>query len=429
MRKLILLNLIVLFTTSAWGQSTQVVNVNLQQVVKKVSSENYSVYQSSLRVYQAKEAITVARMNLLPKLNLWNLAQGAISIFAGGPAGAVGGAFSIVEDVAPFLVPANWFRLSQSKVFYKADLEGYRALWANEVMTAKAIYYHLLLDSSLKEHIQRSQKDLEDIYQIVKVRETFGGLPPRVSQEIKIRLLSLEEDLRALDVLIAEEESLLAFMMGYPTGTKVNAQKIALPDFENLNPLDYSDFEFRAVDISPEVKQFDLFIKASDSAKKEITYSFLGASSMSRGTSGGVFDNLPSQAGLGFGMGASIRIVKSQKEILKVQKKALEETVKRNLKLLVNNYNLDVVNYSNLSQRVSLAEERMKQIYQRIQFGEDVDALELVEASRNLVDADTSLFSVMYRFVNNEDKLSRLIFHGDYSKAKLAVTKFEKESK
>lgn len=418
----------ILLPLMSWAQSTQVVDLKLSHVVEKVSKENYTVYQTSLRVYQAKESITVARMNLLPRLNVWNLASAAISIFAGGPAGAVGGGFSIVEDIAPFLVPANWFRVNQAKLFYEADLQGYRALWANEVLTAKALYHHILLDSGLRTQIVKSQKDLQEIYQIVKVRETFGGYPQRVSQEIKIRLLSLDEDLRALDTLIGEEESLLAFMMGYPTGTKIRVSNIDMPDYDSLEHLNYEDFEFRAAEVSPEIKQFQYFIDAADYAKKEVSYSFLGASSLSRGLTGGVFDNLPAQAGLGFGTAASLRIVKSQKAILKVQKQAVEETVKRTLKLLVNNYNLDVDNYNNLSKRVSLSKDSMKRIYQRIQFGENVDSLELIEASRNLVDAETSLFSVMFRFLNSEDKLARLIFHGDYSKAKEAVERVKKES-
>lgn len=427
--KKISLILFLMLSFQSWGQSTDEVKINLQDVVKKVSTENYTVYQNSLRVYQAKESITVARMNLLPRLNLWKIVSAAAEIFFGGPGGVVGGGASLIEDIAPFLVPANWFRINQSQLFYKADLEGYKALWANELMTSKSLYHHILLDSKLRSHILRSRKDLETIYDIVKVRETFGGSPQRVSQEIKIRMLSLDEDLRALEVLIAEEESLLAFLMGYPTGTKIKVSQVDMPNYESLEHLDYEDFVFRAVDVSPEVKQFGYFIEVADSARKEVVYSFLGASSMSRGVNGGIFDNLPVQNGLGFGTGASIRIVKTQKEILKVQKKAVEETVKRQLKLLVNNYNLDVDNYKNLKERVALSKNSLDQIYRRIQFGESIDSLQLIESSRNLIDAETSLFSVMFRFLNSEDKLARLIFYGDYDKAKDAINRVQKESK
>lgn len=425
--KILIISILLLCSSFGFAQSDEEIEVTLQQVVDKVSTENYTVYTNSLRVYQAKEAITIARMNLLPRLNLWKLASAAIEIFAGGPVGAAAGAFNIVEDIAPFLVPANWFRIGQAKLFYQADLEGYKSLWANQLLTSKALYHHILLDSSLKVHILKSQKELENIYQIVKVRETFGGMSQRASQEIKIRLLALDEDLRALEVLVAEEESLLAFMMGYPTGTRLKVVAIEMPDYDSLEHLVYEDFEFRAVDVSPEVNQFEHIINAAAYAKKEVTYAFLGSSSVSRSINGGIFDNLPVQNGLGFGTGASLRIIRTQKEILKVQKKGIEETVRRSLKLLVNNYNLDVDNYFNLKSRVALSKDSLKQIYQRIQFGENIDSLQLIESSRNLIEAETALFGVMFRFLNSEDKLSRLIFHGDYSKAKDALKRIQED--
>jgi hypothetical protein len=96
--KKIFISALLLVSAHSWGQADQEIKINLKQVVDKVSTQNYTVYQTSLRVYQAKESITVARMNLLPRLNLWKLASAALEIFAGGPAGAAAGGFSIVED-------------------------------------------------------------------------------------------------------------------------------------------------------------------------------------------------------------------------------------------------------------------------------------------------------------------------------------------
>lgn len=424
MKHLFLLSLFILpFQTFA--QSKETVELKLEQVVDKVSKENFTVYENALRIYQSKESVTVARMNLLPKLNLWNLASAATEIFFGGPAGAASGAFTLVEDLAPFLVPANWFRASQAELFYEADKEGYRALWSNEVLTAKSLYFHMLLDSSLLDHVEKSKQDLEKIYRIVRVRETFGGQPQSVSQDIKLRLLSLEEDTRALESLIAEEESLLAYMMGYPTGTRLKIAPIKLPNYSQIQPLDYEDFVFRAVNVSPEIRQFNYLIEASQYVRKEVQYAFLGSSSLSRGATGGVFDGIPIQNGLGFGTGASLRIVKAQKQILITQQKAVTETVKRHLKLLVNNYNLDLANYKNTKKRLDLAHSILNGLYQRIQFGDDVDSLKLIEASRNVIEADTVLFSTMYRFLSSEDKLSRAIFNGDYSKSPIAIDRLK----
>ena len=78
----------------------------------------------------------------------------------------------------------------------------------------------------------------------------------------------------------------------------------------------------------------------TDEAGVEI--SFLGTTSMSRGVAGGVFDSLPTQDGLGFGTPASMRVVSAEKELLRVQRRGAEETIKRQLRLLVSNYNLDL---------------------------------------------------------------------------------------
>ena len=423
MKNLFLLFLLV--PCFAKAQSKQIVEISLPEVVHKVSNENFYIYENALRVYQSKEGVTVARKNLLPKLNIWNLAGSAVEIMFGGPVGAAAGAVSLVEDIAPFLIPGNWFRASQAQLFYEADKEGYRALWSNEVLTAKSLYYHILLDSSLMTHLNASKEELEKIYQIVKVRETFGGQPQSVSQDIKLRLLSLEEDTRALESLIVEEESLLAYMMGYPTGTRLKVKPIKLPSYDQIESLQYEDFVYRAVNVSPEIRQFDYLIEATQYVRKEVQYAFLGTSSMSRGSGGGVFDGLPIQNGLGFGTTGSLRIVKAQKEILKVQQKAVTETVKRHLKLLVNNYNLDLSNYRNTKKRLDLAHNILNGLYQRIQFGDSVDSLSLIEASRNVIDADTVLFSTMYRFLSSEDKLSRMIFNGDYNKQPISIEKLQ----
>lgn len=415
MKCIFLICLLVAQLQNAFAQRQETIEVDLKQLVQRVGKENYTVYAAATRVYQAKESITVARMNLLPRLNLWNLASAAASIFIGGPGGMASGGASIIEDIAPFLVPANWFRVSQSKILYEAELEGYKALWANEIMTAKGLYHHLLLDYFLRDHIRQTRKDLEGIYQIVRVREMFGGLPESVSDDIKIRLLALDEDTRGLEIMLAEEESLLGYMMGHPAGVRLKIKPVDMPDFDQLEKLDYKDFEFRALDSSPEIRQFDHFIEVADSVRREISYAFLGTSSMSRGINGGIFDNIPVQPGLGFGTSASIRISKAQKEVLKIQQKGVQETVKRHLKLLVDNYNLDIDNYQGMKQRVQLTSKVLKQLNQRFELGDNVDSLQLIEASRNSIDASTALLGVMYRFLNNEDRLARMIFYGDYA--------------
>jgi outer membrane protein, multidrug efflux system len=386
------------------GQAA-VVRVTIEEVAKKVSTQNYLVLENAERVYQAKEAIQVARGNLLPKLNLWKVA-GVIC----DPRSVVG----LLEDVAPFLVPANWFRVKQQKLLLEAQREAYRTLWGNEIMTAKMLYLQTLLDQSLLEHVLEQRNELERLLVIVGSRETLGGAPEGTSRDIEIRMLSLKEDERALQALISEEKSFLAYIIGLGGQAELELTQIGFPTRGELKPLSYGDYEERVLSVSSELKQFDQLVKVAESVKREIPFYFLGASSMSRGAGGGIFDALPVQDGLGFGTGASMRIAKKEKAILRLQRQGVQEVLKRRLKTLVTEYNLDIDHYQSLSRRLELTDLSSRRLSERLLLGETVDALTLVEASRNHAQASTAFFGIQYRFLMNHERLARLIGQGDY---------------
>jgi len=199
MKHLLCLLAIFWSTNSFAGQE----EIKIEDVVHRISNENFNIYENALRVYQAKENITKVRGDLLPKLNVWKI---------------VGMVFDVsswvdrVTEVAPFLVPGNWFRLEEVKLLYLAEKEGYRALWGNEVNIAKSMYLNLLVDKQLLVHIKTSIDDLRKVHRIVKTRETFGDVPPGSAREVEIRLLGLVEDEKNLEVLIAKENTELSYV-------------------------------------------------------------------------------------------------------------------------------------------------------------------------------------------------------------------------
>jgi outer membrane protein, multidrug efflux system len=390
------------------AQASDPTPISLEEVTKKVSEQNYLLIENAFRVYQAKESIQVARGNLLPRLNLWRVASVVFD-----PTAALG----LIEDIAPFLVPGNWFRLDEQRIIYEAQKEGYRALWANEVMTARVLYLQTLSDLSLLAHVETQYQELQALHMIVRNREILGGARPGSARDIEIRLLGLQEDRRGLEVLIGSEKAALARLLGLPGNTELSLKAAALPDLSQLPILSYDAFEARAVDVSPEVREYNHLVQACDRVRREIVFSFLGVSSASRGVAGGVFDSIPMQSGLGFGTGASMRVARAQKEILKLQAKGVTETIKRQLKLLIDGYLLDREHYVNAERRVSLTRAALADLHERIRLGDHVEILALIEASKNQIQADTSFFGVQYRALMSQEKLSRLLFEGDYAQA------------
>lgn len=399
--------IIYLFLLSfALNASADKINLKLGDVVERVSKENYNVYENALKVYQAKSNIEKARSDLLPRLNLWKI----VGIILNPTS-----LFDQITDMAPFLVPGNWFRIEEVKLLYLAEKEGYRALWGNELHTAKSMYVHLLLDEELLKHVQQSIADLQKVHRIIKTRETFGGAPPGTAREVEIKLLGLAEDEKNLQVLVAQEYSELSYALGYTADTVLLLEPVVMPVFEKLKPIDPREYEFRLLSTSPERRQFDHFFSVLTQIEKEIEYSFLGVSDISRGVAGGIFDSIPIPNGLG-GKDAAMKIAAAKREILKTQKRGVEETLKRQLSNTATLYNSDISSYENFKRRVELAYESKNALLKRIQLGENVDMLQLSESSRNEIWADSALLAIQYRFVTSIDRINRLIFAGDYEK-------------
>lgn len=403
MKKLLVLSLLSFSQISISSETT----ISLDQVAERVKESNFSVLENAQRVYQAKETINFSKRNLLPRLNFWNILKLPIDWTS---------AIDIVQDLAPFLVPNNWFRVSQSNLFYLAQKEQYRALWANQVMTAKLLYINALRDADFLNLLKKQKEQLQELVDIAETRVIFGDVPPQVVKFLKIRNLEVSEDIRSLENLVYEEVKSLSFLMGIPQEGKVLLKSIDLPNVDELEPISFETFIFRALDNAPEINQYDYIKEALNYTRKEVYFSFLGSSSTARGISGGTFDSVPIQDGLGFGLGSSLRISKSEKEILDINQKATAEVIKKSLYVLVNSFNSYVENIDNQNNRFKLAKENHQTIKNQLALGMNLDPIEMLESIENLFDASVSLVNYKYDVVTTMEKVKRTIFNEDYSK-------------
>lgn len=381
--------------------------ISLNDVAKKVKESNFNILENAQRVYQAKETINFNKRNLLPKLNFWNTLK-----LPFGWSSAV----DIIQDIAPFLVPNNWFQVAQSRLFYLAQKEQYRALWANEVMTAKLLYINTLRDQEFLKLLSIQKNQLEELINIVKTRSVLGDVAPQVLKFLQIRGFELDEDIRSLNSVIFEELKAISYLMGIPQESKLILEKIRLPNLEELTPIEFDSFIFRAIDNAPELNQYTYIKESLIYVRKEAYFSFLGSSTMSRGINGGIFNNIPVQDGLGFGLGSTIRITSSQGQIIDLNADATREVIKKNLYILVNNFNSYIENINNQEQRFKLAQDNYETVKTQILLGMIIDPLEILTSIENLFDASISLVNYKYEIVNTTEKITRSIFNGDYSK-------------
>ena len=407
MRRLILI--LFVFSTNAFAETRK---VTIDEVADFVKKQNFEILTNAQRVYQAKETINFNKKNLLPRLNLWKIIATPFDWRS---------SIGIVGDIAPFLVPNNWLRVKQSEILYFAKKEQYRALWANEVMSAKLLYLNVLRDMDFYRIYEEQYLELRNLVEIVKTLQMAGEVPVQVLNFLKIRELQFTEDLRILSNMIFEEQKALNYMMGFPQEDDLDMKKVVLPIISDLEPIRFETFIFRALNSSPEINQYVYMKNALKYVKKEVWFSFLGASSASRGINGGIFDNIPIQDGLGFGAGPSIRIAKSEGKVLEIRKDATSEVIKKSLFNLVKNYNSYIENIDNQNDRLSLAQANHELIKAQLLMGERVDPLEVLESITNLLDVKLSLFNYKYDALASTEKLKRMIFNGDYNKLESAL--------
>lgn len=381
------------------------VPVTIEEVTEKVSKQNFLVLENAERVYQKKENIKFARANLLPKLNLWNIAKVAADWLS---------VLDVVQDIAPFLVPANWFKAMQSKYVYKAGKEQYRALWANEVNTAKLLFLGIARDEKLLGLIKSKVSRYKEIMEMARSRNIFGGEPTFSYNLIRDRYLSLVEDERLVENMIFNQKKEFQYIAGINNEEDISLVEPSIPNIEDSNPIEFSKVIFKVIEASPELAQFEHLANSLKSVKGQIYFNILGVSSFSAGQGNGVFDNIPIQDGLGFGLGPSLRIAKSEGRILKIQIKATIETLKKQTNILVNEYNSLINNYEIASDRINLSQENFNNMMSYLSLGGRVSALEMMEILDNLYASHLVLLSYQYRFASLVEKLKRMTFSGDY---------------
>ena len=409
---------ILFFNTSLPAETVQ---LKLDEVAKKVIEQNYLVQENATKVYQARKSIQQARGELLPKLNIWRIAKSILGGFF-----SPGSMIESVSDIAPFLVPNNWFRVQENKILYRAEKEAYRALWANEILNAKTLYMRALYDKDLLKLIQEELGYLDTLVIIAKSRVISGVENQEVLQKFQIWQIDLQEDVRRMKLLINEELRLISYAVGEPVEDEIDIETIDLPDLININPIKYNDFAFRVLDSSAERRQQEYFLSVIPYLKKEVKYAFLGGSTISRGVAGGVFDHLPIADSLGFGRAAQLDIIKGEEKKISLQKKGIEETLKRQLNKVVKSHNSSIESFNGFKKRSSLTNKLLKQHFRRLRMGDEkLDLMDIMTTAQQHAVSRDKINNTQYEFLINKNRLERLIFHGDYSSKPVIMEEVE----
>lgn len=380
--------------------------VTLNDVTSKVKNENFQVLENAQRVYQAKEMIHFSKRSLLPKLNFWNIIKIPFEWSA---------VIDVVQDIAPFMVPNNWFQLRQNEVFYDVQKAQYKALSSNQVMTARLLYLNALRDIDTLKLVENQLTELNEILEIARTRNILGDIDTQDLNFLEVRRLQILEDKRSLESIIFEERKSLAYLMGVPQEKSIELKEVPFLDSEELKEISPDTYMLNAVETSPEIAQYIRLKDALKFTRKKAYFSFMGASSISASLPGGAFSHIPVQDGLGFGMSSTVRISRSEGHILDLNKEATAEVIKKGVYVTTNLFNSYVFNYENQAERLKFSTENYQLVKSHFILGNNISPLELLTAIENTFEASFSFLNYKYELLNLKEKIERYTFTHAYS--------------
>lgn len=382
--------------------------LTIDELSEHVSTRNYTVLEEAERVYQSKQTIKHARASLLPKLNVWTLLKlpsVIVDPFALG---------DIIQDVAPFLVPANWFKAQQTVALADAKEQQYLAVWSNELVTARLLFLGVYRELEVYDLLVDSLNDYKQVRTIARMRRDFGNDGGFALNLIDERILALEDDLRSMELLIEGNKRELQFISGIDQSELIELVNPKLESPIEARELNEENIRLKVLKTAPELKQFLALEKALASSRGAMRFSVLGASTFSSGSGDGVFDAIPVTDGLGFGQSSAINIADSEAAILRLKMMASEQTIKRQLELLFKEYRLLDDSFNSANERYELSLLNRQLLESRLRYGADISPLELIEALDNVARTRSLKLSYLVRFNEVVEKLKRMTFTAPY---------------
>lgn len=396
--KSILIIILATLLTTAHAESVQ---INWSEVAEKVKTSNYTIEENRLRVSQAKEYANYSRLSLLPKLNLFKILN--ITSVNGGLVG-------LVEDLVPFLIPANWLKAKQSKILAESTKNSYQALWGNEILNAKILFTTILNEQNFLKNLTLNHKTIEELYLIAEARSEIGQDDLVVKNHLESLLIQSTEDIRLLKLALMEEKNRLLFLMGENT-----SKDIVLSELGDIPQLGVNEDKVKmALELSPELKSYDNLIAVSESISSEILFSFLGGSSIARGFDGGVFGNVPIDGGMGASTPSQIRISKMQKEILIKQRKAVEEMIKLQWTVAVKQSESLVIQKESSRNLYKFAMQRIEYLKDKMYLGQKINLADFTDAIQSASKATAYLYLTESETRQTFTKMERMLWAGDF---------------
>lgn len=381
--------------------------VTLDQVTQAAMKQNLNIKEKMIENHQSQQLVHHHRKALLPKLSLYSLLNSG---------GTVLGLASVLDSIAPFLVPANWFRVNEAEISASFQKKSLKAFWGNELLETRNMYITMVADMNSLNVYDSYLQDLSDLQAIAETRDQFGGdrlgaLEMLLAQKSKVA----EEQVTLKDIVNQEFYTISQLTQMDPkVSFDVDTRTFVTSSWMYLEP---DKMISTCQVISPEVASFDDLQLMLKQIQNEIRFSFFGTSNLSRGVAGGIFDDIPVDGGWGFSTGAAFALTKNKEQLLKTQKEGVKETLKRQVLRSFDQEHLLNEKEKALNERTVHLNKQWEILLDRLQFGKNAAMDELIANRQALAETKIALINIKTLRSQLNDKTNRLMWWDVYKQA------------
>lgn len=369
----------------------------LSQLTKRAVSQSFTSEIEFQNVVQAHLNSVSAHLNLVPHFTLgdvMSLATAAVNWT---------GLIRMVGDLAPFLVPSNWFLASEAHFNSDAERYGYQLMQANSGNISAGIAYGIVRDTQSLEKMQEERTLIAQVRQEVYDRERLGFLPQGSTDAVDSVLNACDKTILGLTDVVSQEYTSLAQASGFFNPKAVKSVTIDNSlSVENPDSFDPTQTSQLALTRSAELKQMDFLIAAAKTTKTERYFDWITPS----GGAG---------AAIGAGMGAYIEIAAAQLAQTVVKRQQLQSQILQNVANTIQSLNDAVAGYQLAKQNIVIQNSLVNNYLNQMRLGIAVSTTDLITAFSGQMQANLDSLNAEFQYLVLHENVERLLYVGAYT--------------
>jgi outer membrane protein TolC len=394
-----------------------VLHINPTTLRTYLLSSNRGVLESLNSVLSAKENVNSKRGALLPSLN--------ISVFISRFPNF---ASATVQVLLPFLIPSNWFNLDMSKQQLAATGYAYYLLELNDYASAVGLYETVVGDIELGKVLAKQYQILKQISEYVHNEYQIGTETLADVAQAKYQADAALGQLQKVNELIAQEQSQVRALLGLPLSVQLIFDESHFGQVAQENT-PAAQILAQVNPISAEERQFESLIAAAGDNKKNAIFSFLTGAAVNYNSVGSSAFNSNAEVtgGIGFSYIPNINIADLSISQLRLQQSGLQIQQGQTIESALDSIKSDREQVASANEAVHEAQIFFDGEMKAYKLA-TVDLLHALQASTNLISAETTAVNVKIDLDNQRLTLLRILVAGEFAKVPTCAAKGAEKS-